>query len=921
MNDQQRKHIEGKQNGAELSLPLWARLMLGLLAIVGLYLISRSNFLLFHSLAEGLPVVVATLVFVITVNNARYLRGGFLILIGTAYLYVGSLDLLHLLAYKGMGVFRNNAADLPTQLWIAGRAMESISFVLGLLLIRRQLRFAPIFLAYLVVTILLLASIFVWKIFPRCYIEGQGLTVFKKAAEYLIVGVLLAAIVLLRRNRATFDPKISRLLQASLVFTALAEIMFTFYISVYGLSNVLGHLFKIVSYILVYQAVVESSIRHPQQLIFRELAIQQEKLKRSEKRYRDLVQNIHSGVAVFEAVEDGRDFILTDLNASGGRINHVQPDAVVGRGIREAFPWMDENGRLEMLRRVRISGKPEYHPETVLHAGDAPTWRECFVYRLESGEVVAVFDDITSRKRAEAERSLLARALEQVDEGIMITDAEANIRYVNQAFSRITGYSPETMDAQNARILKDGQTEHSVYATMWQTIRSGRSWRGRVANRRRDGSEYQAELSVSPIRNSDREITHYIAVHKDITQELRQERELRERQKLEAIGTLSGGIAHDFNNLLMAIIGYTEIAKRRLGAHVEETQFLDQVLKAGFRARNLVERILAFSRKTEEGLRPTDLMVLIEETLALLKASLPATIEIRNHLQGQVGVIPADPSQIHQVLMNVCTNAGHAMQENGGVLSIELEEISLEGQSYPHEPVLSPGRYARISISDTGIGMSAELRSRIFEPFFTTKEPGKGTGLGLSMAHGIVESHGGAITVYSEPGEGSTFRIYLPVAEDHDLQPKDPDNDEQGLQQGTERILFIDDEPSIADLGKNLLQGLGYTVVTRTSSVEALELFRAKPQDFDLVITDMTMPQLTGDRLSVELQRLRPGLPIIMATGFSERITEQKAKALGINAFVMKPFLTHQIAATIRRVLDGKRQDSLAQSQDPQQTL
>lgn len=370
---------------------------------------------------------------------------------------------------------------------------------------------------------------------------------------------------------------------------------------------------------------------------------------------------------------------------------------------------------------------------------------------------------------------------------------------------------------------------------------------------------------------------------------------------MEAMGTLAGGIAHDFNNILLAVMGNAEISLYSLPEQSPVRYSIAQILKASERARDLVKQILTFSRQSEYELKPVKVSVIIQEALKLLRASLPTTIEIRQRITADRDTVLADPTQIHQVLMNLCTNADHAMRERGGVLNVGLSSVTLDFEGAVKYPDLRPGSYLKLTVSDTGHGMPPEVLDRIFDPYFTTKEKGVGTGLGLAVIHGIVSSMNGAISVDSQPGRGTTFCVFFPLTEVKDTLES---RVVEAVPLGNERILFVDDEEFIADLGKRMLERLGYDVAVRTSSIEALKAFQARPDKFDLIITDMTMPQMTGEKLAQKLLEIRPDIPIILCTGFSALISENKAKDMGIKGFVMKPFVIQDLAKMIRRVLE-----------------
>jgi two-component system, cell cycle sensor histidine kinase and response regulator CckA len=393
------------------------------------------------------------------------------------------------------------------------------------------------------------------------------------------------------------------------------------------------------------------------------------------------------------------------------------------------------------------------------------------------------------------------------------------------------------------------------------------------------------------------------SLKENIAERERLEAQLRQAQKMEAIGTLAGGIAHDFNNVLLPIMGHAEMLMMGLPSDSHIQYNLQQIYKAGNRAKDMVRQILAFSRKDRQEKNRVRLGQIIADAVSLLRGSLPATIDIRYDIKTGEDTILANPTQIHQVILNLCTNASYAMREKGGKLRIELDDLVLRdsGNMFPHA---AAGRYLRLAVMDSGRGIEHDIMGKIFEPYFTTKGPGEGTGMGLAVVHGIVLDHKGDIAVESEPGEGSTFTVllpgYNPMEDQNDPDIKSPEE----IKKGDEKILLVDDEKIVVDVLKTMLENLGYQVTAHTSSIEAFEAFRNNPFKYDLIITDMTMPNMTGKDLAAEVLAINPNMPTILCTGFSERIDEESARAMGIKAFIMKPVVIKQLASTVREVLD-----------------
>lgn len=530
-----------------------------------------------------------------------------------------------------------------------------------------------------------------------------------------------------------------------------------------------------------------------------------------------------------------------------------------------------------------------------------------FPYAIEG-----VVRDITERKRAKEalgeSQEKYRIILESMEEGYYEVDLAGNFTFANDAMCRIRSMSRDELMGTNNREHMIPETAKEVYEAFNKVYTTGEPARnleyGTIGE---DGEIIYVETSASLIKASGGEPTGFRGVVRDVTERRRDREEKREMeaqlqqaQKMESIGTLAGGIAHDFNNALYSIIGYTELTMDDMPEDSLAQENLKEVLNGALRAKDMVKQILAFSRKADTVKKPIKVQSVVSEALKFLRTSIPTTIEIRQNIDDDCGPILADSTQIHQVVMNLATNAYQAMREKGGVLELTLMEEQIGSDDSGLD--LKAGTYLKLTVSDTGHGINEAVIEKIFDPYFTTKGPGEGTGMGLAVVHGIVKDHGGDIKVYSKLGEGTTFSVYLPMVESRPVEQKTIAAEFAAT--GTERILFVDDEEALVFMTQQILERLGYQVTSRTSSVEALEAFKAKPDEYDLVITDMTMPNMTGVELSARLREIRPDIPIILCTGFSEMIDEDKAKNMGISAYIMKPILKDEIGGAIRKVLD-----------------
>jgi len=526
-----------------------------------------------------------------------------------------------------------------------------------------------------------------------------------------------------------------------------------------------------------------------------------------------------------------------------------------------------------------------------------------------SPALIFIVRDITQRKQAEDEihraNDYFASILKTSPDAVFVANNEGIIVAANESVYDVYGYRPDEFIGNHVTIVAVVNEEALArsFAMMEKLNDEGIVRNVACEHRRKDGTVIQVEASHALLKNPDGTASGSISSTRDVTQRKRFEEELRQSQKMEAMGTLAGGIAHDFNNILAAIIGYTELS-RDIAADDQVRRNLDQVLQAADRARNLVKQILTFSRKAEPERKPILAHVAVRDALKLIRATVPKTVEIQTDIADLPHVIVGDATEVHQVVMNLCTNSVHAMHERGGVLRVSLAAADISPAATAAFNDIAPGRYVRLSVSDTGTGIRPEIIGRIFDPFFTTKSVNKGTGMGLAVVHGIVKSYGGEILIDSTPGRGAVFTVLFPCFDDQ--APSDEAAARQDIARGSERILLVEDEELIIACMQAQLASLGYRVTARQDAREALAEFQNNSDGFDLIITDQTMPHLSGDQFASAVLEIKPGMPIILCTGFSETIDEPSAKAMGVQGFVMKPVGIQEMSDAIRAVLDAR---------------
>jgi PAS domain S-box-containing protein len=649
-----------------------------------------------------------------------------------------------------------------------------------------------------------------------------------------------------------------------------------------------------------------------------ERKLAEEALWRSQQLFADIFR-VSPAATILSSLGDGR---CVDANEAYARLTGYTREELIGKITVEMNIWLSAEERQRVVTELAQKGHLE-NVELTLRRKNGE-----FINTLSAGEVITLdgqrfilsfFFDITQRQRMEeelrrsrdelelrvrertAEVYRQAELLDLAHDAIVVREMDGVITFWNEGATEMYGWGKEEALGKIIRDLLETEFPMSRDEIMTKVVQEGR-WEGELTHTRKGGKKINVLSRWALQKDEEGRPTGIMLINHDITRRLKLEEQLRQAQKMEAIGTLTGGIAHDFNNILAVIVINSDLALFDLSGESGIRNNLEVISKSARRGVDLVRQMLLFSRKSEKKQEILTLTPLIKETFRLLRSSIPTTIQMKLHLETESDAVNADPSQIQQVILNLCTNAAYAMRGTTGSIDISLQGITFGSTDLP-EADMHPGDYLVLSVKDTGSGMDEEVRNRIFEPFFTTKPVGEGTGLGLSVVYGIVKSHRGGITVYSEPGKGSVFKVYLPkVDTDVSVEAEIP----KPIPRGNERILLLDDEEIVVNSVQNMLQHIGYKVTALTDSQAALKLFSANPSEFDLVMTDQTMPFMTGEDLSKELIRIRPDIPMILCTGYSDLISSEKATAMGFRGFILKPFNVREGAELVRSVLDQK---------------
>ncbi len=630
-------------------------------------------------------------------------------------------------------------------------------------------------------------------------------------------------------------------------------------------------------------------------------------LARSEARYRRAFEEASIGMSIVSP-----EGVFLEVNRTLAAMIGYEPSRLIGQAVERFVHPEDREERRRILEDL-LSGRIQYghHERRLLHRDGSVVWTIFHIHLARNPEgqalhFVSLIQNITQRRKAEDELRLARFCIDNAAMGIFRIADDARFLEVNEHACRMLGYNREEL-LQRTVLDVDPDYTWESFREFRKLLRQTHSAVIQRRLRRKDGTLFPVEITVSFFFHEGEGIAYAFVTDMSGRVQAEQERrklelQLQQAQKIEAIGTLAGGVAHDFNNILAVIIGNANLLELSEGLSEADRACLRQLLAASGRAKELIKQILAFSRRGTQEKILLNLKPVVKETWQFLKSTLPASIEVRQHIEAHLPALLADPTQMQQVLMNLCTNAAHAMEDqDGGTIEIRLETAQLSAEDLRFQPDTEPGTFLHLTVADTGCGIPPEHLNRIFDPYFTTKPAGKGTGLGLAVVHGIVKNHGGFLRVYSEPEKGTEMHIFLPAAETlPSTEPLTPAARE--IPRGSGTVLFVDDEPALVELGRHMLAHLGYTPEPRTSPLEALAAFRANPEKFTAVVTDMTMPHMNGMSLAKEILQIRPHTPIVLCTGFSDKTNEEKARGCGIQAFLYKPLTMNDLAQALRKI-------------------
>ena len=867
-----------------------------------------SSYLVFHNIAEFFSVMVSFSIFGLgwyayAQNNDRHS-----LFLSVGFFGIALLDFMHTLGYSGMPDFITpNETNKATEFWIAARFFSASVFLTSAFILpanaSRWLSRAFLMIITLVISVVIFVAIMIFpEYLPAAFIQGIGLTPFKKISEYLIIFLLvLTSIIYWHRLSRTGDSQINYYLPA-LVICIFCELFFTLYKSAFDTYNMLGYIYKIVAFMLIYKGIFVASVKKPYEQL---------------NQNRNILSHIINSIPQALFWKDRECIYLGCNQVFAHQAGIDKPDEIVGKSDFD-LPWKGElaEGYRADDKEVMNSSVAKYHIiENLRNSDNEFTWIDTTKVPLtdSSGKVygvLGVFDDITEKKLSEEKIRRLSTIVEYSDDAIISKTMEGIVTSWNHGAEKLFGYTEQEMLGNTMNILYPSNSQNEEQIIL-DTVSRGESVDHFETTRVcKDGTLIDISATISPIRDQSGGITGVSAVTHDITARKKSEQDhaklesqLQQSQKMEAIGLLAGGVAHDFNNQLGVILGYSDLELMKMDASQPHYAAFVEINKAADRSANLTRQLLAFARKQTVVPKVIDLNETISGMLKMLQRLIGENIHLSWQPAPDLWPVKIDPSQIDQILANLCVNARDAITDTGKI-NIETRNSTIDASyCYQHVDAV-PGEYLQFAVSDDGVGMNKETILRIFEPFYTTKERGKGTGLGLSTVYGIVKQNYGFINVYSEPGKGTTFTIYLPrhtVDSDETLK----ESTTKLYARGHETILLVEDEPTILKMTALMLEGQGYTVLTVGNGNEAIRLFNEHVGMIHMLMTDVVMPDMNGRDLAQKLHLLSPQLKCLFMSGYTADVIAQHGVLDDGVQFIQKPFSLPDLAVKVREVLNS----------------
>lgn len=872
-------------NKEYFSVSAW---LLPVILAVFLITISLFNFLLFHTFAELFAITIAVLMGIVIWNTYPFTRNNFLMYLGCGYFWIGVLDLLHAFSYEGMNVIPGSDGNMGVQFWIGTRYIEALLLLSAPWFLNHTFNRVKGFIFFGGIAAAIVTLIYL-ELFPVVYIDGQGLTPFKIYSEYIIILLLASSIYYLYKQKSLLDERIINVMIVSIILTMCAELAFTFYVSVHGLSNLIGHIFKLFSFWLIFQAIIRTTLQEP-----------------------FLVMS--QGATTYDAIPDATIVvddhgIIRQVNNEACLLSHMGRNELIGKNNHEVFHSENTNSdNCHVCNAIVSHDELKGYEMEINNTGH---WYDFSLSKITNSSsingTVEVIRDITKRKLAEVkfdDLDILKNSIvENLPSMLFVKDA-ADHRYVewNKAAEELTGILKGDILGNNDFDFWPKEQAQAFVENDKEVIESGHQFdiAEEQITTRRKGTRTVHTKKI-PIFDEKGKAKYLLGISEDITEKIQTEKILNRSQKMEAVGQMSGGIAHDFNNQLGIILGYTDLMSEQ---DLNDTQYewLQMVRNAAQRCADLTKQLLIFSRNGDVEKNIVEINSLISSMKTVIERTLTPEVNVEYYLGNDIWDVEINSGSFQDVIINLVINARDAMPD-GGSLIIETANINLNNENIHLYSALKPGEYIQIMVSDTGHGMDTDVADHIFEPFYTTKDVGKGTGLGLSMVYGFVQRFNGEILLDTKPDKGTTFKIYLPRAINKDAALIEQSPEDKVYSKGHEKILVVDDEEALLIFAEEVLKSWGYEVFSAKNADDALIILEKSP--IDLLFTDVVMPgDINGYKLAEMAVKKNSKLKVLITSGFAEKFGDSKKYANYGFELISKPYDRGDLAEKLRQLLD-----------------